>query len=135
MIDDTGCLFGINAHSQGGETPSSITKDEASNLLRRYLRSEGYDTKSARLDLEMEKELTKISGSTFYLFDAYANTPQRLVTIGFYGINAETGDIWERLTCKRVESPSIRAIQKQIRKVTHVSSDAFKRSLNINPCF
>ena len=114
--------------------PSSITKDEASNLLRRYLRSEGYDTKSARLDLEMEKELMKISGSTFYIFDAYANTPQRLVTIGFYGINTETGDIWERLTCKRIESASIRAIQEQIRKVNLVSSESLERSRNIKPC-
>jgi hypothetical protein len=88
-----GGLFGITVRSQSGKMPSSITKDEAGSLLRSYLRSEGYDTKAAKLDLEIKKEPTSISGNMFYLFDVYANTPERLVTIGFYGINARTGDI------------------------------------------
>jgi len=109
-----------------------IDKNEAESLLRAYLRSKGYDTKTAKLDIEPGQQS---QDSEFYLFAAYVDTPQRLVTIGSYGVNSKTGDIWERIGCKRVESPAIRSKQRQIRKSSGLSRTDLKRLRDANPCF
>jgi hypothetical protein len=112
-----------------------ISEREAEYLLRTYLRSIGYDTKDAPLDLELTADSRKGEYSQFYLYAAYVDTPDRLVNVGDYGVNGSTGDIWERVECKRIDSDAVRDLQEQIRKSTGASASQLKRLQQTGPCF
>jgi hypothetical protein len=102
-----------------------------------YLQSVGYNTKSPKFDVESNPDNSHPDNSEkgFYLYDVYIDTPQRLVTIGAYGVNAETGDIWERIGCERLGSKAIASLQKQIRDASGLSASELERLRNLNPCF
>ena len=118
-----------------------IPEAEAVHLLRMYLRSQGYDTKKFPLDIESNPGDTSESNpgdnhaKGFYLYYVYVDTPERLVTVGAYGVNAETGDIWERIGCERLESKAVALLQKQIRDASGLSASEAERLRNMNPCF
>jgi hypothetical protein len=111
---------------------SSITRDEAASLVRAFLRSKGYDTKAAPLDVEDSAD----SDSHFFMFAVSVDTPQRLVKIGSYGVNSRTGDIWELVQCKRITSKAIARKQNEIRQSSGLSSADLSRLRNVKPdCF
>ena len=95
-----------------------VSQGQAENLLRTYLRSQGYDTKAAPLDIEWSNSRP---GSEFYLFAVYVDTPERLVHIGSYGVASGTGDVWDLAECKRISSTAIAAEQKQIHEKNRLS--------------
>ena len=97
---------------------AGISQSEAENLLRTYLRSQGYDTKAAPLDIEWGNSRP---GSEFYLFAVYADTPERLVHIGSYSVASRTGDVWDLAECKRISSTAIADEQKQIHEKNRLS--------------
>jgi len=131
----TSCVFVPELCGQSIASEVTIPESEARHLLQVYIRSKGYDTRSAKLDIEVNEGANNSTKSSFYLYDVYADTPQRLVTIGSYGVNAETGDIWERLTCRRVESDAVAKLQRQIRDSSGMSASEWKRISDRNPCF
>jgi hypothetical protein len=108
-----------------------IPEAAAVHLLRTYLRSQGYDTKQYPLDIE---GYTDNSAKGFYLYDVHVAAPGYLGHIGSYGVNAETGDIWEAIGCKRLESTAVASLQKQIRDASGLSASELERLRNTNPC-
>ncbi|MGA3053817.1 MAG: hypothetical protein ABSD63_06395 [Candidatus Korobacteraceae bacterium] len=130
-------LMAVGAASQQSPRPKttsarSISRDEAANLLRTFLKSEGYDTKAAPVDIE---DSADSPDSGFYLLAVFVDTPQRLVKIGNYGVNGRTGDLWNLVECKRITSSAIALKQKQIRESSGLSSTDVKRLRNSVPCF
>lgn len=131
-------LMAVSAVSQQSARPAttsakSITRDEAASLVRTFLRSKGYDTKAAPLDIE---DSANGLHSDFYLFAIYVDTPQRLVSIGHYGVNRQSGDIWEQVMCKRVTSKSIASRQRQIRQSSGLSEAVLAQLRDAKPpCF
>jgi hypothetical protein len=112
-----------------------ISEKQALHLLRTYLRSKGYDTQSAPLHIELAQDSRKGHYSNFYLYGVYVDAPQRLVTIGSYGVNGRTGDIWELIECKRMESKAIAALQKGIRESSGLSQTEINQLRSSTPCF
>jgi len=110
-----------------------IPEPGAVHLLRMYLRSQGYDTKDFPLDIEDNPDNSK---KGFYFYDVnIANAHGDLVSVlGFYGVNAETEDIWEVTSCKRLESSAIASLQKQICDSSGLSASELQRLRNMNPC-
>ena len=128
-------LSALNLRGDAGHSVKMISERGAEHLLRTYLRSISYDTKGAPLDLELTADSRKGEYSQFYLFAAYVDTPDRLVNVGDYGVNGSTGDIWELLECKRIDSNAVRDLQKRVRKSTGVSASQLKRLQETGPCF
>jgi hypothetical protein len=128
-------LSALNLKGGAGHDVKMISEREAEHLLRAYLRSIGYDTKEAPLDLELTADSRRGEYSQFYLYAAYVDTPDRLANVGDYGVNGSTGDIWERVGCKRIDSDAVRDLQKRIRKSTGVSAGQLKRIQQTGPCF
>lgn len=129
-------LSALNLRGDAGHGPKIISEREAEHLLRTYMRSIGYDTKGAPLDLELAADSRKGEYSQFYLYAAYVDTPDRLVNVGHYGVNGSTGDIWELVECKRIDSDAVRDLQKRIRKSTGLSASQLKRlQQQTGPCF
>jgi hypothetical protein len=126
----------LRGDANHGHGVKMISEGEAEHLLRAYMRSIGYDTKAAPLDLELAPDSRKGENSQFYLYAAYVDTPDRLVNVGHYGVNASTGDILELVECKWIDSDAVRDLQKQIRKSTGVSTSQLKRlRRKTGPCF
>jgi len=119
----------------GGQGVKMIPEREAEHLLRTYMRSIGYDKKEAPLDLELTADSGKGEYAQFYLYAAYVDTPDRLVNVGHYGVNGSSGDIWELVGCKLIDSDAVRDLQKRIRKSTGVSASELKRLQQTGPCF
>jgi hypothetical protein len=128
-------LSALNLRGDGVKGARMISERQAEGLLRTYMRSIGYDTKQAPLDLELTADSGKGEYSQFYLYAAYVDTPYRLANVGHYGVNGRTGDIWELVECKRIDSDAIRGLQKEIRKSTGVSASELNRSQQSGPCF
>jgi hypothetical protein len=126
------CVLIFRAYGRSFADAKVIPEAEAAHLLRMYLQSVGYNTKSSTFDIESNPGDNSTKG--FYLYDVYGDTPERLVTIGFYGVNAETGDIWERIGCKQLEPSAIASLPKQIRDSSGLSASELKRLRNMNPC-
>lgn len=124
----------IHLYSQAANA-KMIPAKQAEHLLRIYLRSQGYDKKNAPINIELARDSGRGSYANFYLYGVYVDTPQRLVTLGSYGVNGKTGDIWERIECKRIESGSITALQKRIRDSSGLSESELDRLRSIKPCF
>jgi hypothetical protein len=128
-------LSALNVNGDTGHEVKMISGRQAEHLLMVYLRSLGYDTKKAPFDLELTADSRKGEYSQFYLYAAYVDTPDRLANVGDYGVNGRTGDIWERLECKRIDSDAVRELQKRIRKSNGVSVGQLKRLQQAGPCF
>ncbi len=132
-------LLSLSALSLRGDArhDGKVTSErEAEHLLRMYMRSIGYDTKAAPLDLELAPDSRKGENSQFYLYAAYVDAPDRVVNVGHYGVNANTGDILELVECKWIESDAVRDLQKRIRKSTGVSASQLKTlRRHTGPCF
>jgi hypothetical protein len=126
------CVLVFQPYGRSLAYTKGIPEAAAVHLLRTYLRSQGYDTKKYPLDIERNEGDNSEKG--FYLYYVYVDTPERLVTIGFYGVNAETGDIWEGIGCKRLESTAVASLQKQIRDASGLSASELERLRNTNPC-
>jgi len=125
----------VHLQGRGDAVARKLPEEQATNLLRTYLRGEGYDTKGARLDIERGQDPDKKAHSDFYLYSVYVDTPQRLVTIGSYAVDVRTADIWDRMACTRVESSSIASLQEQIREASGLSPSELKRLRRAKPCF
>ena len=128
-------LFAMVAQpSAAAET--KLSEGEARDLLRVFLKSKGYDTKAAPLDIETSSAAADEAecASAFYLFAVFVDTPQRLVKLGNYGINSTTGDIWNLVECKRVTSKAIAHKQGQIRKSSGLSSADLRRARKAPVC-
>jgi hypothetical protein len=126
------CVFAFQPYGRSLADAKGIPEAEAVHLLRTYLRSQGYDTKKFPLDIE---GYTDSSAKGFYLYDVHVATPGYLGHIGSYGVNADTGDIWETIGCERLESRAVVSLQKQIRDASGLSASELERSRNMNPCF
>ena len=125
----------LNLHGDARDSIKTISESEAEHLLRTYLRSIGYDTKDALLDLELTNDSRKGEYSQFYLYAAYVNTPYRLVNVGHYGVNGATAEIWELVECKWIDSDAIRDLQRRLRKSIGVSESQLIRHRQTVPCF
>jgi hypothetical protein len=128
-------LAALELRGDGDQGIKIIPERDAEHLLRMYMRSIGYDTKRAPLDLELASDSRKGEYSQFCLYAAYVDTSDRLVNVGHYGVNGSTGDIWELVECKRIDSDAIRDLQKRIRKSTCVTASQLKKLQDACPCF
>ncbi len=101
-----------------------------------YLRSQGYDTKKYPLEFDTpHPSADSVKGFYLYYVNITDSQNNLVSVLGAYGVNAETGDIWERMLCTRVESSAIASLQRQIRDASGLSATELERSRNMNPCY
>jgi hypothetical protein len=103
------------------------------HLLRVYLQDAGHDTTSTQVDIQVSRGGT--GPKDFYLYEVHEDTPTRLVTVGFFGINASTADIWERVGCRRVESGALVNLQRRIIADSGMRLSVLDSLTKRTPCF
>ena len=111
-----------------------MSEVDSVHLLVAYLRSQGFDTKEYPLDID---EFTAISAKGFYLYDLHSLGPHgSFQHVGTYGVNAETGDIWDTDLCRRLDTSPIASLEKLVREKIGLSKSDSERLGKIKPpCF
>lgn len=105
------------AHANG------MSDVDAERLLIAYLRSQGYDTKEYPLGIDR----MPVSDKGFYEYDIHVSGPDYLGHIGFYAVNAETGDIWDTGLCRRLDTAAISSLENFIRDDRGLSKSEIER--------
>ncbi len=130
------CALIFQLYGQSIAGAKVIPEAEAVHLLRMYLRSQGYDTKKYPLEFDTpHPSADSVKGFYLYYVNITDSQNNLVSVLGAYGVNAETGDIWERMLCTRVESSAIASLQRQIRDASGLSATELERSRNMNPCY
>lgn len=111
--------------------PKGLTRAQARELLFAALKARGYPTKSPSFSLEDRRDRYI---PDFYAFDAYSNLRDRLVSTGHFAVNRKTADIWEDVTCKRLDIPSIKEAQEKLRREIGLTEKEYKSLSAEPPC-
>jgi hypothetical protein len=119
------CLLIFQPCGRSFADPKAMSEADAVHLLIAYLRSQGYDTKVVPLSID---RMTNGSDKGFYEYDIHAVGPHDyLGHIGFYAVNAETGDIWDTGLCRRLDTAAIAPLENLIRDNRGLSKSEFER--------
>src|SRR5260370_25523321 len=118
------CLLIFQPCGRSFADAKGMPEADAVHLLIAYLRSQGYDTKEAPLDLD---RFTDPADKGFYAYDIHGSGPHDYYGhIGTYAVNAETGDIWDTGFCRRLDTAAIAPLENQIRYNRGLSKSEFE---------
>lgn len=71
----------------------------------------------------------------FYVFEATASPPTgQSPVIGHYAVNRATGDVWELVVCRRVNSNALKKLQEVMRKRIRLSREELRHLGAVAPC-
>ena len=104
-----------------------IRDDDAKQLVRAVPKVARELKEDPHLILEIDLYPEERDG-VFYLFHLYANGDFMTFTLGWYEVNAYTGEIWDALQFQAVRGRALRRLQKAIRQ--RVGSSARFEGLN-----
>jgi hypothetical protein len=112
------------------ETEPFITLQEAHNLSVLTLTPRARRFPGMRFDSEKEPHPPE-----FYWFEVTANVPDNASPLlGYFAVNRVTGDVWNPVECKRLESPALARLQKQLRKKINIPEIDFRHASESVPC-
>ena len=109
-----------------------ITREDAMSLVRAWLTSEGYPTRSQHFILEADPD--RADFPAFYFFTASFEQEQSVPTIGHFAVNRRTANLWDWELCKKLSKSSLRAKQAVLRKKARVSERDYQKSSQAAPC-
>lgn len=69
----------------------------------------------------------------FYFFEATWDNPQGSVVIGHYAVDSRTGDVWDGVVCREIQTRSLRRLQQQIRKSMGIDEKGYQRLRRTGP--
>ena len=67
------------------------------------------------------------------MFHAYYDTATRLDSIGTYAVDRRTSALWDRMTCKQLESGALKPLQHMLTELTGASESKIENA-NTKPC-
>ena len=75
------------------------------------------------------------NAASFYFFEATANLgANKSPIIGHYAVNRSTGDVWEAVVCRRINSDALKNLQEIVRKRIQLSREELRRLGYKSPC-
>ena len=108
-----------------------ISRTQARTVVLTFLKYQGFKTESPQLDLEDDHDSKAFPG--FYMFHAYYDTATRLDSIGTYAVDRRTSALWDRMTCKQLESGALKPLQHMLTELTGASESKIENA-NTKPC-
>jgi hypothetical protein len=70
----------------------------------------------------------------FYKLAVTRDNPNGSVIVGHFGVNRNTGEVWELVVCERVTSVDLKDLQKSLRKRIAVSPRELRKQAGKGPC-
>jgi hypothetical protein len=62
----------------------------------------------------------------YFSFEATFDNPVGSVVIGHYGVHGVSGDVWELVVCKKLDSADLREMQRKVRQRIGLSSQELR---------
>jgi len=122
-------LFLSVSTTAGSDRTRKLSEDEARELAIMALTPDA--RKLPDLSLAIEKGF---GAPGFYWFEATAATPNASPVLGHFAVNQSTGDVWDPVWCKKLTSPDLTDLQRQMRKRIHLSDRDLRRLSKEAPC-
>jgi len=119
-------MSGVLAPANAGGT--DFDKTRAEQLLMAYLADQGYDVK-----MLSQEPMSQVSPDFFLVEVDHKYDRPGSVVVAAFGINKETGDIWQLVPCRRVSSRSLSALQRAVRRDGKLSAQAWKHYHQLKP--
>jgi len=121
---------GVSAQLIGSQR--QVSQKEAGDLVKTWLASQGYDTKSQRFILEPDPDHPGFPD--FYFFSPAYEQSQSVPTLGHFAVNRNTGEVWDWELCQRMQSVALGAAQKSLRKKLGLSDQQYGKLSKLAPC-
>jgi hypothetical protein len=109
----------------------SLTKDEAQKLAVAAIDHRLKGLPHFGLD---DFPSTEPQEKDFYLFEASYSNPGGPQVVGHYAVHKLTGEVWEFVACRKIESEELHKLQITFRSHIGISPKEAKRLADIAPC-
>jgi len=70
----------------------------------------------------------------FYRFIATWDNKNGSVVVGFFSVNRRTGDVWNPVICKRIESDALLRVQTNLRRRLKLTPEELEDGRELSPC-
>jgi len=117
---------------QAVDAEREIVRAEAKHLVKIWLASQGYDTRSWRFVLDADPDQNEFP--SFYFFSANFVQEQSAPTLGHFAVNRRSADLWDWELCRRIQEPAIQSTQKSLRKKLRLTDRDYRSLSKIAPC-
>ncbi|MGD0202202.1 MAG: hypothetical protein ABSD27_15830 [Bryobacteraceae bacterium] len=108
-------IFGLQtATGRSSAIHRTVTVGEARSLVDKALETTGA-TNLPGYGRELRRN-ADVSGAFFFFEATWANPNPGSMVIGHYAVDRRTGDVWNAVICEEVTSPSLKRLQRAIRK-------------------
>jgi len=114
-------LLGICGAAQS--RPRALAESEARMIVMEALDPSARNLRGLRLDF-----YTNTNAPDFYQCDVtWEPTTDVSPVVGSFSVNRATGDVWNPVLCRRIESPGLRRLQKALRKGIGLGDEELRR--------
>jgi hypothetical protein len=120
--------FGLQV--AGGAQPRQLALSEARELVVRSLEPTARNLPGLALDTFANP----YDAPGFYSFEVSWANPHGSVIVGHFAVNKATGDVWEVVSCERIRSDALRALQKIMRSRIGLRATELHRLEGETPC-
>jgi hypothetical protein len=103
----------LHAEAAATKPKLDMTRHDARILVLAELRARGYTVESPMFELDDEADPLF---PALYHFAAYFDSPDRLITVGFYAVNPKTGAAWDKSWCRQLKTREVRRTQTLFRQ-------------------
>lgn len=104
----------------------------AADLVRAALKGE--DAGATDLPgFHLELMSKPIDDRFYYLEATWSNPLLASVVIGHYAVDPLTGDVWNGIVCSEITSPSLRILQRKLRRSLGISDAWYRRLKKAGP--
>jgi len=113
------------------DSQRQVSQKEAGDLVKTWLTSQGYDTKSRRFFLEPDPDHPGFPD--FYFLSPAYEQDQSIPTLGHFAVNRNTGEVWDWELCHLLHSRALRRTQKSLRRRLGLSDQQFSKPSKLAP--
>jgi hypothetical protein len=122
-------VFGARSATEG--EAQTITTGEARRLVYQALPAEARRLPGLTLHLDDGRDKRRWCA----VFDVlWANPGLGSVHVAFYSVDMRTAEVWKPVACEHATNPSVRRLQRAIRKRLGVTEAELRAALARNPC-
>jgi hypothetical protein len=107
-----------------------VSEGEAAEILSKALEQDG---RTKLPGYTVEPASRKADFPDFYFFQPLHYDPGGVAVIGYFAVDERTGDVWDGVVCRKLNSRQLRSLQKDVRKRIGLTDQAYRRIVRSGP--
>ena len=123
-------VLSFAAAQEGPPKSFAVTNDDAKRLVNLALKEQG----AAKLPGLWVEPLKNARDDGFYFLDATWNNPGPAgVSVGHFAVDRKTGDMWDAVVCRRINSPKVKEFQSKLRRRMGMTKEIYEKVKRSGP--